>query len=234
MQAWTQTTAPAALGAKQLVGDPDQVKYFDTVAIAKNKPKIAYQALNSNNILYNKIVSVDRENGIINLETPLQVAVPAGSLVRRAPGYATIKQVLQGDVAVLNAFPSIIIAPQEMDREWITLPTGASETFNFNIIVYVKDEDGEKAMMTLMSATGELDDLLISDLHLRIPTEPGKQPGLLYDSRVTRINYGFVQKEATMLKAANITWYGKEWILRELVSRRDDMDHFKEYPGDAY
>lgn len=234
MQAYTTTTVAAYAGGKTLTGTPAEVAYFDVIGLTKSNPKIGILPADGNTVIFNKIHSVDRDAGTIQLTSPLAIDVPLGSVVKRTPGWTEINTIILGDVEVVNSFPAIIISPNSMQREFRTLGVGTNEVFNINIGLYVMEDGHENSMLTLMGATQELDDLLMADLHLPIPTVPGGQPGYATQSKVSSINYTYVQKGSSFIKGAELSWEATTFIIRHLISHSVDYEHFYYYPGDPF
>lgn len=234
LQAFSYTTEEALIGTKRLIGDPVQIQYFDMVGLTKSKPKIGISLSANNIVIYNSINKVDRKTGEIFLTNPLEATVPSGSLIKRTPGWMDITDIQIGDRDVITNVPSIYIIPVNMDRKWLALPAFADETFTFKINIYVRDDGLESSTLLLMGATREVDDLLMCDLHLRIPTEPAGQPGFVYNSLPNSVDFGFIQKGSAILKASSISWSASESLVKRIVSMYSEYDHFDYYPGEKF
>jgi hypothetical protein len=234
LQAYFYTTEEALVGSKRLIGDPSLVQYFDMVGLTKSKPKLGINLSTNNLVIYNSINKVDRTTGEVFLVNPLESTIPVGSLVKRTPGWMDITDIQIGDRDVITNVPSIYIIPVNMDRKWLALPTYTDETFHFKINMYVRDDGLESSTLLLMGATQELDDLLMCDLHLKVPTEPAGQPVYVYNSLPSSVDFGFIQKGTAILKASSITWSANEAFVKRIVSMYTNYSHFNYYPGDKF
>lgn len=231
MLADSATTQQANAGDTIIYINPVDSQFFDLVPQYKSRPKIGIYIEDSNIMTLHKIESVNRQTGEIGISPALVDNVPAGSAVERWPGQERFYRVYIGDVEVIYDLPAIVISPMSMKREWVTLPTGADEMFNIDISIYVKDDGNEESTLTLLSAAQELDDLLMADLHLRIPTNLESPSDRVYNSLVSQIDYGYIQKGTAFIKAAQLHWFATEYVIRLVATAHSRFSQFHYHPG---
>lgn len=234
MLADSATTAAASVGDNTIQIDTTDAMFFDVVRHYKSRPKIGIYIEDTQILTLHKIEDVDRETGTLTISPNLVDNVPAGSAVERWPGQERFYRVYIGDVEVIQDLPAIVISPMNMQREWVTLPTGTDEMFNIDISVYVKDDGHEESTLTLLSAAQELDDLLMADLHLRIPVIPESPADRVYNSLVKQIDYGYIQKGTAFIKAAQLHWFATEYMLRLVATKHTKFDMFNYFPGKQF
>ncbi len=233
IQAYFRTTVSASAGDKVLTGDPELVKYFDVISINQTKPKVGILPLNSSMTIFNRITAVDKTAGTITLQSPLEVNVPSNSVVKRSPGWQDIQDIFIGEVEVIPLRPAIEIIPVSENASWMTLEKGEGATYQFKINLYVEDDKSETSTINCMSAAQDIKDLLMADLRLKIPSEPGNLRKV-YNSMPSRIDFGYISKGTIGLKAAQISWEAQAYILRRVIDLELGYDHFDYYPGDPY
>jgi len=234
MLASSATTEDASVGSNQIKIDIVDAMFFDIVKQYKSRPKIGIYIENTNILTLHKVEHVDRATGTLTISPNLVDNVPSGSFVERWPGQERFNRVYIGDVEVIYDLPAIVIAPMNMQREWVTLPTGADEKFNIDISIYVQDDGNEESTLTLLSAAQELDDLLMADLHIRIPVLPESPADHVYNSLVTQVDYGYIQKGTAFIKAAQLHWFATEYMLRIVATKHAKFDMFQYFPGEAF
>lgn len=236
MTASSLTTEPAVAGDKTLKINPAESLYFNLIRTYKSYPKIGISTGTTGGFFGNKIIEVDTENGILHLKTPLIRNVGTGSLVKRTPGYKEIKLILLGDVETISKYPAIIIDPGNLTRKWLTIgnPVGSDETFHIKIKLYVADDNSESSTIALMSATQELDDLLMSDLHMKIPDLETSIVRRVYNSKVSDVSYGYLKKSSTFIKGSELNWEASEFLMRLVATPTKEFEHFNYDPGEQY
>lgn len=234
MLADSATTEAAYVGDNTIKIDLVDAMFFDIVKHYKSRPKIGIYLADSNILSLHKVEAVDRSTGTLTITPNLVDNVPAGSAVERYPGQERFERVYIGDVEVIYDLPAIVIAPMNMSREWATLPAGSDEMFNIDISIYVKDDGQEESTLTLLSAAQELDDLLMADLHMRIPTIPESESDRVYNSLVKQVDYGYIQKGTAFIKAAQLHWFATEYILRLVATKHAKFDMFNYFPGPQF
>ena len=234
MLADSATTEAASVGDTTIKINTTDAMFFDIVKQYKSRPKIGIYIEDSSIMTLHKVEDVDRSDGTLTISPALVDNVPSGSAVERWPGQERFYRVYIGDVQVIHDLPAIVISPMNMKREWVTLPTGSDEMFNIDISVYVKDDGQEESTLTLLSAAQELDDLLMADLHMRIGVTPESPADRVYNSMVTQVDYGYIQKGTAFIKAAQLHWFASEYMLRIVATKHANFDMFSYFPGEMF
>lgn len=208
--------------------------FFDIVKQYKSRPKIGIYIADSNIMSLHQIESVDRSTSTLGISPALIDDIASGSVVERLPGQERINRVFIGDIETIYEFPAIVIAPMNLEREWMTLPTGSNETLNITVSLYLQDDGNEETTLALLSATQELDDLLMADLHLRHAVLPESPADRVYNSMVRSINYGYIQKGTFAIKASQLNWFANQYLIRIVARDTQDFDMFRYSPGEMF
>lgn len=210
--------------------------FFDIVNHYKSKPRIVIYNPNSSTSYdsYHSLTAVDRSTGTLSVFPDLADSFDEGCRVKRCPGQQIFNRILIGDVSQKYELPAIVISPSHQSRKWVTLPTGSDEKFEINISVCIQDQGNEEAELSLLSAVQEIDDLLMADLHLRVPSGPNDQSDRVYNSLVSDIDYGYIQRDTAFIKAATLSWFADQYIIRLVARDAVDFDYFNYYPGDQF
>jgi len=169
-------------------------------------------------ILGAELINVDSVDGpTINLASNLtgDWLTSKISTVTRAPAGVTVRQVVIGDLEVINIFPTICVVPANKTREWYTL-SGTWETMNIDFMIYVQHGNTELATIDLLKITDVVEWILMSNLHLA-PQGSTDLTNITSRAIVPNVDYGIVQKGSTFLKAAKVTWTGEVYITREYL-----------------
>ena len=223
--AYTANTNPAILTL-------DDSKNFNIVWGMKNFPQILIFPDPSNPFAHYraKIKAVDKDTEKITLVDPISVNLPIGTIVKRAPSYVEIQDVILGDPTVIPAYPAITIEPSSRSHEWQTLLT-TKESSVINFMVHVLEDNTENAVLAGVRITEDLVDLLNADLHIKLD-EMDKTPpdyptayNRPYNSLVRDVQYGHTNKGA-FLRSSLISWNAETHLLRMIAARYPNIDDF--------
>lgn len=183
----------------------------------KNKPEIFIRESITKQVYNCEIKDVNIDTNTITLNAPIDATLNVGTLIKRAPNYEEIKCVLIGDPDVIDDYPAICISPGNKAIEWQVL-LGTKETFHFNIITHVKEDNQENSTLTLLRITQDLEDLLNADLHLKVTREDyPDQYNRVYNSLVNSVEYGFSVKNE-FLKSSKMAWFGDEFWMKYFLA----------------
>lgn len=235
MLASSITTTEANFSDKSVFIRTSDVQWFNLVSQMETRPKIGIKIANTNITSLHVVHAVNIQTGELTIEPDLIDSVPAGSWVERWPGQMRFNRVYIGGVDAPYDPPAIIIEPTNMHREWVTLPTGADQLYNIDIHVLVQDDGNEEGTLSMLSAAGELDDLLMADLHMRMAVLSNSPSDRPYNSLVQGIDYGAAfQKETGFLKMATLHYFATTYILRIVADLSEDFAQFHYHPGKAW
>lgn len=234
MLADTLTTAEAYAGDTSIQIREVDCMFFDIVKQYKSKPHIGIYISDSNIVSLHKVESVDRSTSTLKISPALIDDIVSGSVVTKMPGMERFERVFIGDVETIYESPAFVIIPVSLNREWVTLPTGSDERFLINIQTLIQDDGNEESTLALLSATQELDDLLMCDLHMKVAVSLNSPSDRIYNSMVQSIDYGTIQKGTAFLKASSITWWANEYLIRVVARDTQDFDMFRYSPGNQW
>jgi len=137
------------------------------------------------------------------------------STITRAAGGVPVRQVVIGDLEVINVFPTVCVVPMNKTRDWYIL-SGTWEVMSIDFMIYVEHGGTELATIDLLKVTDVVEWILMSNLHLA-PQGSSDLTNITSRAIVSNVDYGVVQKGSAFLKAAKVTWTGEVCITREYL-----------------
>lgn len=122
------------------------------------------------------------------------------------------------EVLMLNLFPELtgdVVSPTgKFDAGSATISISDNTGYHPGSIVVLEDvaqREVRAVNRVIDSHILELDDALFQTFDSSVnPFTVSRAIRMIYDSRISSIEYGFVQKGSAFLKAGHISWYGKE------------------------
>lgn len=201
----------------------EDAKYFHIAFAMRNEPQYKIQVGNAQYRV--KVIDVNLEENSIRLEEPIDVDLPVGTKIFRAPNYEWVGKVMLGDPPVLAAgdYPCICIVPESKKHSWQTFSyPGTQERMSYSIITHIlMDNDFERKERAIQRITEDLEDLLNADLHLYVPDREREGDNRIYNSLVESVEYGYSYKGKQFLRSSKISWFGEEfWIKKSIVTDR--------------
>jgi len=176
-----------------------------------------------------KVETVDISANTITFQTPLQEdwLVSNAAWVSRAPGEVVVNDVVIGDLAVVQKFPTVCVNPTNKKMQWYTMPGGTKETCNIEFIIYVEGGGTEQASIDMLKLSEAVEWILMSNLHIQVADETSEF-AVVSASLVGDTNYGLIQKGSEFLKSAKLSWSGDIIMVRDYLYNKDTAL----YPGD--
>ena len=170
-----------------------------------------------------KVKNINESEGIIYLQDNLENdwTVDNETYVTRCPAQMPIRQVIIGDLSVINIFPTVCIVPTTESIEWAFLH-GSKETISIDFIIYVERGDTEFGTLSLMDLTAVIKWILMSNLKIR---SDDKNPfSVLSHSKINTIDYGTISKGSEFVKASKISWEGEYYVDRKYLFDQEPYD----------
>lgn len=142
----------------------------------------------------------------IILKEPLKRAwnVSDSTIIKRAPNGVPVDKIILGDIEVAQKFPYISVIPISKNIEWKTL-SSTNDNISIDFVVYLRDEDTQKALKKVLILTDAVEWILMSNLHIK-PIGFRKAYEQTSVAMVKSIDYGTIQKGSEFLKAATLHW----------------------------
>jgi len=169
-----------------------------------------------------EVIEVDAVANTLTLVDNVSATISTSDnpIIYRAPAYNIIRKFWIGDLSVVHDYPTVCIAPNSEDKEWMALNTTSSD-FKIDLMIYYLDRStSEDSTKDLLETTREVEETLMADLHLKI-RDRGDEWGRVYDSRVSGANYGVTAKGSAFLKTAQISWFGKISRIEKLTASQN-------------
>ena len=216
-------TSETANPATPMIIKVQNARYFRVYISMKDMPQVLIKDKVTGEVFKCKVKEANSLDNTLTLKDPLPKVLNMGSLVKRAPNYEEVGDILLGDPDVISKYPAICVVPTSKDLEWMTL-TGTTENFNLSIIVHVKEDNQENSTISQLRIAQDLEDMLMADLHMDIQgRDYPEQYNKTYNSMVKSVDFGYSMKNE-MLKSAKITWFGSEFWWRTYLAVYPEID----------
>lgn len=138
-----------------------------------------------------KIIEIPAYNQLVISPTSIRTGgwtVAENPYIIKAVQYQPLKNVLIGDIRVIPSFPTITIAPNSANYNWLTL-RGTDHESKMTIRVYVQGDGTEASEELLSRLVVQVQEILIDHFHLIVDGTPyGLTANLISGSSVVSIS----------------------------------------------